>query len=153
MLEGGHAGGKPDGIGSLYTSEIDNKHSFTRIFFVVYISFDDMEAGYMNSSTLTALAEPNRLQIVDLLRGGPLTVGEIGDRLHLRQPQVSKHLKVLYEAHIVEVRPAANRRIYKLRPEPLHEMYAWLDTFCSMWEDQLNRLDEYLHEQKGKKNL
>jgi DNA-binding transcriptional ArsR family regulator len=84
--------------------------------------------------------------MVELLRDGPLTVGEIADRLHVRQPQVSKHLKVLNEAHIVEVRPDANRRIYKLRPEPLQEIDAWLDTFRSMWEDRLDRLDEYLKE-------
>ncbi|SEB50096.1 metalloregulator ArsR/SmtB family transcription factor [Paenibacillus sp. GP183] len=92
----------------------------------------------MNSTTLSALAEPNRLQMVELLRDGPLTVGEIADRLHVRQPQVSKHLKVLNEAHIVEVSPIANRRIYKLRPEPLQEMDSWLASFRSMWEDRLD---------------
>jgi DNA-binding transcriptional ArsR family regulator len=100
----------------------------------------------MNTSTLIALAEPNRLQMVELLRDGPLTVGEIADRLHIRQPQVSKHLKVLNAAQIVEVRPDANRRIYKLRPEPLQEMDAWLQTFRSIWEDRFDRLDVYLQE-------
>jgi DNA-binding transcriptional ArsR family regulator len=100
----------------------------------------------MNITTLSALAEPNRLHMVELLRDGPLTVGEIADRLHVRQPQVSKHLKVLSEAHIVEVRPAANRRIYMLRPEPLQELDSWLDMFRSMWVDRLDRLDEYLKE-------
>jgi DNA-binding transcriptional ArsR family regulator len=100
----------------------------------------------MNTATLSALAEPNRLQMVELLRDGPLTVGEIADRLHVRQPQVSKHLKVLNEARIVEVHPVANRRIYKLRPEPLQEMDTWLESFRSMWEDRLDRLDAYLQE-------
>jgi DNA-binding transcriptional ArsR family regulator len=100
----------------------------------------------MNSTTLSALAEPNRLQMVELLRDGPLTVGEIADRLHVRQPQVSKHLKVLSEAQIVEVRPIANRRIYNLRPEPLQEMDSWLATFRSMWEDRFDQLDNYLKE-------
>jgi DNA-binding transcriptional ArsR family regulator len=100
----------------------------------------------LNTTTLSALAEPNRLHMVELLREGPLTVGEIADRLHVRQPQVSKHLKVLSEAQIVEVRADANRRIYRLRPEPLQELDSWLDTFRSMWEDRLDRLDEYLKE-------
>jgi len=106
----------------------------------------------MNITTLSALAEPTRLQIVELLREGPLTVGEIADRLHIRQPQASKHLKVLHESQIVEVHPEANRRYYKLRSEPLQEMDHWLETFRSMWEDRLNRLEDYLQEiqKKGK---
>ncbi|MDR9855686.1 metalloregulator ArsR/SmtB family transcription factor [Paenibacillus sp. VCA1] len=100
----------------------------------------------MDITTLSALADPTRLQIVELLREGSLTVGEIADRLHIRQPQVSKHLKVLNESHIVEVRPEANRRFYKLRPEPLQEMESWLKTFHSLWEDRLDRLDDYLQE-------
>jgi DNA-binding transcriptional ArsR family regulator len=105
----------------------------------------------MNTATLSALAEPNRLQMVELLRDGPLTVGEIADRLHVRQPQVSKHLKVLNEAQIVEVRPLANRRFYRLRPEPLQEIDSWLQTFRSMWEVRFDRLDDYLLEIQGKK--
>ncbi len=71
----------------------------------------------MKTTTLHALAEPNRLQIVELLKNGPLTVGEIADQLMLRQPQASKHLKKLSDAGIVEVQAVANRRIYKLRHE------------------------------------
>lgn len=104
----------------------------------------------MNVATLSALAEPNRLHMVELLREGPLTVGEIADRLQVRQPQVSKHLKVLNEARIVEVQPAANRRIYRLRPEPLQELDGWLDSFRNMWEDRFDRLDEYLQEIQNK---
>src|SRR5713101_3762223 len=74
----------------------------------------------------TAVMEPNRLHIVELLRDAPLTVGEITERLGLQQPQVSKHLKVLSEADIVEVQPQANRRIYKLRREPFQELETWL---------------------------
>ncbi|MGG6309403.1 ArsR/SmtB family transcription factor [Paenibacillus macerans] len=104
----------------------------------------------MNVATLSALAEPNRLHMVELLREGPLTVGEIADRLQVRQPQVSKHLKVLNEARIVEVHPAANRRIYVLRPEPLRELDVWLESFREMWEDRFDRLDEYLQEIQNK---
>ncbi|HZG55845.1 metalloregulator ArsR/SmtB family transcription factor [Paenibacillus sp.] len=99
----------------------------------------------MDTTTFSALAEPNRLHIVELLRNGPLPVGEIAERCGLLQPQTSKHLKVLSDAGLVEVQPAANRRIYKLRPEPLQEMDAWLDTFRKMWEDRFDRLEMYLH--------
>lgn len=98
----------------------------------------------MEIATLSALAEPNRLQMVELLRDGPLTVGEIADQLGIRQPQASKHLKVLNEARIVDVRPQANQRIYNLRPEPLQEMQAWIETFRRLWEDRFDRLDAYL---------
>lgn len=88
----------------------------------------------MKTATMSALAEPNRLQMVELLRYDPLTVGEIAERLHIRQLQASKHLKVLSEAGIVEVRPEANRRIYRLRPDPLQEMDAWLQPFRGLAE-------------------
>jgi DNA-binding transcriptional ArsR family regulator len=101
----------------------------------------------MNMKTLwTALTEPNRLHIVELLRDGPLTVGEITRRLGLQQPQVSKHLKVLSDAAIVEVHPQANRRIYRLRCEPFQELETWLQTFRRLWEERFDRLDDYLSE-------
>jgi DNA-binding transcriptional ArsR family regulator len=93
-----------------------------------------------------ALMEPNRLRIVELLRDGPLTVGEIAERVGLKQPQVSKHLKVLSENDIVEVQPQANRRIYKLRPEPFQELESWLQSFRRTWEERFDRLDDYLQE-------
>ena len=94
----------------------------------------------------TALTEPNRLHIVELLRDGPLTVGEITQRLGLQQPQVSKHLKVLSESDIVEVQPQANRRIYQLRREPFQELETWLHSFRRLWEERFDRLDDYLLE-------
>jgi DNA-binding transcriptional ArsR family regulator len=92
----------------------------------------------------TALMEPNRFHIVELLRDGPLTVGEITKRLGLQQPQVSKHLRVLSEAEIVEVQPQANRRMYQLRREPFQELEAWLHSFRRLWEERFDRLDDYL---------
>ncbi len=97
----------------------------------------------------TALMEPNRFHIVELLRDGPLTVGEITQRLGLQQPQVSKHLKVLSEADIVEVQPQANRRIYKLRSEPFQELESWLHSFRRLWEERFDRLDDYLLEMQA----
>jgi len=109
-----------------------------------------MEYIHDMNSTLTALAEPNRLHIVELLRDGPLTVGEIADRLELHQPQASKHLRVLNDAGIVEVKPVANRRIYKLRPEPFKEMDEWLESFRRIWDERFDRLDDYLRELQAK---
>jgi DNA-binding transcriptional ArsR family regulator len=94
----------------------------------------------------TALMEPHRFHIVELLRDGPLTVGQIAERLELRQPQVSKHLKILSQAAIVEVQPQANRRIYKLRREPFQELEAWLHSFRRLWDERFDRLDDYLLE-------
>lgn len=94
--------------------------------------------------TLTALAEPNRKLIVELLRDGPLTVGEIAERLRLRQPQASKHLKVLAEQGILEVKAEANRRIYQLRPEPFQELDTWLKSFQQVMHDRFDKLDDYL---------
>jgi DNA-binding transcriptional ArsR family regulator len=103
----------------------------------------------MAFSTLLALAEPNRLHIVELLRDGPLTVGEIADRLGLRQPQASKHLKVLSDNGVVEVRADANRRIYRLLPGPFQTLEAWVKTFNRVSEDRWDNLDAYLRERQS----
>lgn len=84
------------------------------------------------------------MHIVELLRDGPRPVGEIADRLRLRQPQVSKHLRVLSDSGLVQVQPVANKRIYMLRPQPLQELDQWLSTFRQMWEERFDRLDDYL---------
>ncbi|CAI6086530.1 ArsR/SmtB family transcription factor [Cohnella sp. JJ-181] len=104
----------------------------------------------MDMTTLSALAEPNRMHIVELLRDGPLTVGEIAERLGLRQPQASKHLKVLGESGIVEAKADANRRIYKLRPEPFKALDAWLSSYRRIMEERYDKLDDYLRELQDK---
>jgi DNA-binding transcriptional ArsR family regulator len=98
----------------------------------------------MNTSTFSALAEPNRLRIVELLQGGPLTVGEIADRLQIRQPQASKHLKVLLDAGLVEVKADANRRNYNLRMEQFKALDEWLESYRSTWDERLDNLYHYL---------
>ena len=105
----------------------------------------------MQTATLSALAEPNRLRIVELLRNGPQPVGEIADRLDLRQPQASKHLKVLSEAGVVDVQPVAQQRIYFLQEQPFQEMESWLETFEPTWNERLDVLDEVLQELKAEK--
>src|SRR6266481_924841 len=100
-------------------------------------------------ATLRALAEPSRFQIVELLRDGPRPVGDMVHRLRLRQPQVSKHLRVLSAAGLVDVRVDAQRRIYALRPAPLQELEVWLERFRRLWEDNFQRLDALLEELKA----
>jgi DNA-binding transcriptional ArsR family regulator len=102
------------------------------------------------NATLMALAEPNRLRIVQLLRDRPRPVGEIAKRLRLRQPQVSKHLRVLSDAGLVEVRPVAQQRIYQLRAEPFDELDTWLETFRRSMSGRMDRLDDLISERKAK---
>jgi len=96
----------------------------------------------------SALAEPHRLEIVELLRNKPRPVGEIVSLLHLQQPQVSKHLKILSKAGIVQMEPVANLHIYKLHPKPFKELDIWLSKYRSMWEERFSRLDALLAEEK-----
>ena len=102
----------------------------------------------MNTAYLSALAEPNRMRIVELLRDGPRPVGEIAVRLQLRQPQASKHLHVLSEAGIVRVQPVAQQRIYRLEGKPFEELDGWVETFRRIWDTRLDSLDDYMQELK-----
>jgi len=107
------------------------------------------------NATFSALAEPNRLQIVELLRHRPLPVGQIAEQLRMRQPQVSKHLRVLSEAGLVQARPLAQQRIYGLRAEPLRELDAWLERYRRLWDERFEQLDDVLRElerNKGKRD-
>ncbi len=101
--------------------------------------------------TLKALAEPHRFQIVELLRSGPRPVNDMVHRLRLPQPQVSKHLRVLSDAGLVDVRVAAQRRIYTLRPAPLQQLDVWLARYRQIWESNFQRLDVLLGELQTKK--
>jgi len=93
---------------------------------------------------IEVLAEPNRRRILDLLREADRPVGELVGLLPLTQPAVSKHLRVLREAGLVEARPEAQRRVYRLRPEPLAELDAWLEPYRAMWEARLDDLARHL---------
>src|SRR2546422_11608726 len=97
-------------------------------------------------ATVSALAEPNRLQIVELLRRKPRSVGEIVERLGLRQPQVSKNLRVLSDAGLVEVRAGGQQRIYSLRAEPFKELGVWLERYRRIVEERFDRLDGLIRE-------
>src|SRR6266540_2530367 len=90
------------------------------------------------------LAEPNRRRILDLLRTTELPVGHLVEELPLSQPGVSKHLRVLREAGLVEVRTDAQRRVYRLRTEPLREIDEWLAPYRAAWAGRLGALDAHL---------
>lgn len=101
--------------------------------------------GSMTSATvLQAIAEPTRLRILDAVRGGECSVGDLVERVGMHQPGVSRHLKVLRDAGLVEVRREAQRRLYRLRPEPLKELDAWLEPYRAEWADRLDALERHL---------
>jgi DNA-binding transcriptional ArsR family regulator len=95
-------------------------------------------------SALQVLAEPRRLAILGLLRDGERPVGELVKQLHLSQPAVSKHLRVLKDAGLVEARSEAQRRLYRIRPEPLAELDQWLASYRQLWTTHLDRLEDHL---------
>lgn len=101
------------------------------------------------ASTFEVLAEPRRREILDLLRDGERLVGDLVDRLELAQPTVSKHLKVLKGAGLVDVRQDAQRRWYRLRLAPLAEIDAWLAPYRRMWTDSLDALERHLDTMEG----
>lgn len=90
------------------------------------------------------LAEPNRRRILDLLRFEERPVGELVDALHVSQPAVSKHLRILREAGLVDVRSDAQRRLYRLRAAPLREVDEWLAPYRQFWSDRLDALERHL---------
>jgi len=115
--------------------------------------------GYIErvESSFAVIAEPNRRAILGLLLGSERSVGEIERELRLPQPSVSKHLRVLREAGFVQSRVEAQRRLYRLRPEPLMELDAWLAPFRRFWSKHVDALERYLEKMddvppaKGKK--
>ncbi len=93
---------------------------------------------------LSAIAEPNRFRIVELLRQGPRAVGGIVDELGMGQPQVSRHLRILAEAGIVESTKHAQQRIYRLRPEPIRTLGDWVERYAALWSERMDRLGDHL---------
>jgi DNA-binding transcriptional ArsR family regulator len=101
------------------------------------------------AATLQALGDPSRHAIVELLRNGERPVGELVESLSLSQPAVSKHLRVLKDAGIVQARVDAQRRVYRIRPEPFVELEAWLEGYRQMWNVHLDRLEEHLQKERA----
>jgi DNA-binding transcriptional ArsR family regulator len=100
-------------------------------------------------SAYAALAEPHRRQILDLLRERERSVGELVGELGMSQPGVSKHLRVLRDAGLVEARPEAQRRLYRVRPEPLAEIDEWLAPYRAAWAGRLDALEAHLDDMEG----
>ena len=97
-------------------------------------------------AVLDVIAEPTRRRILDVVRDGERSVGELVDELALPQPGVSRHLRVLRDAGLVEVRQDAQRRLYRLRAEPLRELDAWLEPYRAEWAGRLDALDRHLQQ-------
>ena len=95
-------------------------------------------------TAMEVLAEPNRRAILDLLREGERPVGDLVAHMALSQPAVSKHLRVMKEAGMVESRIDAQRRLYRLLPQPLMELDAWLAPYRQLWESSLDLLEAHL---------
>ena len=102
--------------------------------------------GYVRivPSTWTALADPHRRAMLELLREQPRPVGELVERLGLSQPGTSKHLRVLRDAGLVRVRREAQRRVYALDPAPFAELDAWLEPYRRTWGESLDALGRHL---------
>lgn len=98
----------------------------------------------MNPAALQALAEPNRLAMLDMLASGERPVGDFVRALPIAQPTVSKHLGVLRTAGLVRVRKDGARRLYSLDPRPLAELDAWLETYRRFWGARLDALEAHL---------
>ena len=98
----------------------------------------------MTATALQALGEPHRVAILDLLRDGEQPVSHLVERLELSQPAVSKHLRVLRDAGLVESRADAQRRLYRVRTEPLVELDDWLEPYRRLWERRLDKLEDHL---------
>jgi DNA-binding transcriptional ArsR family regulator len=91
-------------------------------------------------AALHAMADPNRRVLLEALRHGPATAGQLADLVPIARPGVSRHLRVLREAGLVEVERDAQRRVYRLRPEPFAEVHHWLDGYRQVWEQRLDAL-------------
>jgi DNA-binding transcriptional ArsR family regulator len=116
--------------------EIGTLYTLTRICSTEYIKSVE--------SAFEIIAEPNRRAILSLLGSSEQSVGEIERQLRMSQPTVSKHLRVLRDAGFVESTVDAQRRLYRLKPEPFQEMDAWLSQFRRFWSTHVDALERYL---------
>jgi DNA-binding transcriptional ArsR family regulator len=105
-----------------------------------------MMEGEQMPSAFDVVAEPHRRHILDVLRRGERPVTALVADLGQSQPAVSKHLRVLREAGLVEIRVDAQRRLYRLRPQPLSEIDAWLAPYRALWSHSLDQLEQHLDE-------
>jgi DNA-binding transcriptional ArsR family regulator len=109
-----------------------------------------MARAATTADAFNAVAEPRRRQILDLLADGERPVNEIVERLALSQPQTSKHLRVLREVGLVEVREQGRQRVYRVNGKPLKSIHDWVKAYAEAWDDRFDVLDAVLEEMKGK---
>lgn len=110
----------------------------------------DMARAATTTDAFNAVAEPRRRQIMDVLAGGELRVNDLVAALDISQPQVSKHLKVLREVGLVQVREEGRERIYSLDGRSLKPIHDWVSNYERMWSERFDALDEVLEELKTK---
>jgi DNA-binding transcriptional ArsR family regulator len=106
----------------------------------------------MDTAIFSALADPNRLRIIEFLRQGPRPVGEIAKRLMLAQPLVSSHLKVLSRIGFVVARPVAQKRVYELQAKPFEDLGTWTATFGQVWNQRFDAFEAQLERLKAESN-
>jgi len=109
-----------------------------------------MARAATTTDAFNAVAEPRRREILDLLAEGELPVNEIVERLGMSQPQASKHLRVLREVGLADVREAGRQRVYRLNGQPLQRIHDWVKAYEEAWSDRFEALDTVLNELKGK---
>jgi DNA-binding transcriptional ArsR family regulator len=101
-------------------------------------------------AALEVLAEPRRRAILEALREGEQPVGALVEELGVSQPAVSKHLRVLRDAGLVQARVDAQRRLYRIRPQPLEDLDEWLASYRQLWDAHLDRLEDHLDRRRKK---
>src|SRR5688500_19391003 len=109
-----------------------------------------MARAATTTDAFNAVAEPRRRQILEILAGGERPVNDLVERLGLGQPQVSKHLRVLREVGLVDVRDAGRQRIYRLNARTLKPIHDWVKRYENAWNERFDRLDKVLEELKEK---
>ena len=107
-----------------------------------------MARAATTADAFNAVAEPRRRQILDVLAGGERPVNDLVERLGIAQPQVSKHLRVLREVGLVDVRDEGRHRMYSLNGEPLKSIHDWVKSYEQTWSERFDALDEVLEELK-----
>ena len=110
-----------------------------------------MARSATTTDAFNAIAEPQRRRIIDLLSAGEQSVNDIAGALGIRQPQSSKHLRVLREVGLVTVRDAGQQRLYRLNAEGLKPIHEWVTPFERAWSERYDRLDEILKEMQNNK--
>src|SRR5215469_17087934 len=98
----------------------------------------------MHARALQTLADPTRLRIIEILRGGEQSVNDVVENVDIDQSGVSRHLRILQEAGFVRVRPDGQKRFYSLRPEPFRDLDAWVSRYRQLWEGRLDKFGEAL---------